>query len=122
MSRYFDEPVRANVFVRQRGMCAFCGMSLNELLEETAMDWIEFHHLMPPRLGGRNDADNCVALCTYTSAKDKTKDGCHYHVHQRGRFAGAVAGPRDFKFSHAHEQAARDAWILRWIKTYGLFG
>ena len=113
----FDELVRRAVFVRQKGRCASCGMKLNELIETTAMNWIEFHHVRPAALGGDKDEDNCVALCTYTSPG--AKDGCHYHVHEEGQFKGLVAaGPEYFKFSHGHEYAKHDVWVLKWNARY----
>lgn len=117
--RKFDESVKSAVFVRQKGRCAFCGFGLNELLEDTEMGLIEFHHVQPQSAGEANNTDNCVALCSYTSSR--AKDGCHYHVHQGGRFrGGGVADPEYFKYSHGHESAAHDVWVLSWHNTYGL--
>ncbi len=114
----FDESTKAEVFVRQKGVCAFCGEGLNELMESTEMNSIEFHHVQPRSVGGRGDSDNCVALCTYTSKK--SKDGCHYHVHEQGKFrGGGVADPEYFEYSHGHEAANHMAWVLRWRKIYG---
>ncbi|MFN6994640.1 MAG: HNH endonuclease [Aquincola tertiaricarbonis] len=117
----FDKQVKAAVFARQKGVCAFCGWGLNELLEDTEMKSVEFHHVQPQRERGANDADNCVVLCSYTSLR--AKDGCHHHVHEGGRFRdGVSADPEYFKYSHAHETAAHDAWVLRWRKRYGYPG
>jgi hypothetical protein len=108
----FDEKIRKAVFIRQHGRCAMCGYGLNELLEETEMSHIEFHHVVPQVAGGLDDEDNCVALCTYTSPK--SKDGCHYRVHTEGRFKrGTVAPPKMFEFSHGHDDARHQEWLKR---------
>ncbi len=114
----FSESVMAAVFARQRGKCAFCGRSLNQMLRDTAMNAPEYHHVQPQSAGGADDADNCVALCTYSSRDDKTKDGCHYHIHQRGYYAGAVPGPEVFKFAYRNA-AERESWVATWTATYG---
>ena len=81
------------------------------------MNWIEFHHVQPDARGGRTEADNCVALCTYTSPR--AKDGCHYHVHESGRFKhGVTPDPEDFPHSHGDGKASHDAWVLRWRARY----
>jgi len=117
-SSAFSPGVRAAVFVRQKGVCAFCGIGLNKLLENTEMPYIEFHHVQPKAAGGKGDADNCVALCTYTFSR--SRDGCHYHIHEEGRFkTGGVADPEYFKYSHGHEGAAHSCWVDRWRMAYG---
>jgi hypothetical protein len=108
----FSETIRKAVFVRQHGRCAMCGNGLNELLEETEMNRIEFHHVVPQVAGGLDEADNCVALCTYTSTK--SKDGCHFHAHAEGKFRrGTVAPPNMFKFSHGHDYSKHMEWLKR---------
>jgi hypothetical protein len=108
----FSEGIKKAVFVRQHGRCAMCGMLLNRLLRRTAMNHIEFHHVVPQVAGGQDEEDNCVALCTYTSKG--SKDGCHYRAHTDGYFTrGTVAPPDMFKFSHAHEDAAHKEWLKR---------
>jgi hypothetical protein len=108
----FSEGIRKAVFVRQHGRCAMCGMALNELLEETEMNQIEFHHVVPQGAGGLDEADNCVALCTYTLKG--AKDGCHFRAHTEGNFRrGTVAPPDMFRFSHGHEYSGHKEWLKR---------
>ncbi|MDC8771739.1 HNH endonuclease [Roseateles albus] len=117
MAKFFKD-VKARVFVRQKGVCAQCGFGLNELIEETEMNSMHFHHVQPQALGGGNDEDNCVVLCSDTYRK--AKDSCHYHVHEEGNYRGkVVAGPDTFSYSHGHESANHMAWVLRWRKIYG---
>jgi hypothetical protein len=114
----FKESVRGRVFLRQKGVCAQCGFGLNELIEETEMNSMHFHHVQPESLGGGDEEDNCVVLCS--DSYRKAKNSCHYHVHQEGYYRGkVVAGPETFSFSHGHESANHDAWVFRWKKTYG---
>ncbi|WP_354115443.1 HNH endonuclease signature motif containing protein [Bradyrhizobium sp. LA7.1] len=76
------------------------------------MNSIGFHHVVPRVTGGLNEEDNCVALCTYTSAG--SKDGCHYHAHTEGNYRrGTVAPPEMFKFSHGHDYASHKEWKKR---------
>jgi 5-methylcytosine-specific restriction endonuclease McrA len=110
----FSENVKSEVFVRQKGRCALCGDGLNELLEDTAMQAIHFHHIHPKSADGDDSAWNCVALCSdrYPAKGASSKDGCHYRVHADGRYkSGFVADREMFVFSHGHEDAVHEAWV-----------
>ncbi len=105
----FSETVKEEVFVRQKGRCAGCGRFLNQLLRNTPMQSIQFHHVVPKKYGSDDSALNCVALCTDTdpSRGDSSKDGCHGRAHAEYRYtSGAVATPEFFPYSHGHEGSA----------------
>ena len=114
----FSESVKAEVFVRQKGRCALCVDHLNQLIEETAMQAMHFHHVHPKSVGGNDSSLNCVALCSDRDpAKgDSSKDGCHYRVHANGRYGcGGVADRAMFIFSHGHEDAKHLEWVRQRI-------
>jgi len=50
------DQTKIDVLLRQHGKCGICGEPLSDNPEE-------FHHMLPPRFGGNNFADNIVALC-----------------------------------------------------------
>jgi 5-methylcytosine-specific restriction endonuclease McrA len=88
--------------LRQRGLCAQCGESLDDELEFG-------HHVVSNQCGNPSDQShawlrtlqNCVALC----------HECHMRVHQDGHTRdGAVAPPSYFKFSH-ETAAQHQAWV-----------
>lgn len=88
--------------IRQRGLCACCGHSLNDELEYG-------HHVVPNQCGNSANPShgwlrtviNCVALC----------HECHQRVHQDGRTRnGAVAPPTYFRFSHGASKEHK-AWV-----------
>ncbi len=53
--------------------CSRCGRSFSSLA--TAMDGLEFHHIVYRSLGGGDDPDNLVPLCWE----------CHREQHDKGR-------------------------------------
>jgi hypothetical protein len=113
----FSESVKRQVFARQHGRCAFCGEGLNDLIENSEMNSMHFHHVRPYQAEGGDEEDNCVALCS-TSYRG-ARDGCHYHVHEEGRYGkGGVANAMEFDFSHGHDSAKHDNWLVRWNKQY----
>ena len=79
---------------RQRGKCAHCGQSLNEL-DESA------HYLLRENFGGPDKEENCVILC----------QGCHSTVHNNASFQSSYLAPLShFPYaniygSHPHTQA-----------------
>ncbi|MEE9270673.1 MAG: HNH endonuclease signature motif containing protein [Candidatus Krumholzibacteria bacterium] len=111
-SRFSQETMR-EVFVRQQGKCAVCGYDLNQLLEETAMDAMNFHHVIPRSAGGDARPDNCVVLCTGT--KGTNRDHCHYRVHSEGRYrTGAVVPPDYYEYSHGvRRHRDHERWVKR---------
>jgi 5-methylcytosine-specific restriction endonuclease McrA len=101
----FDERAKVQARIRQFGLCAVCGESLNNLEEHA-------HHVIPNQAGdarvashgGLRSADNCVVLCYV----------CHERVHENGRYrAGAVAPASYYRFSHGRNQQAHQAWLAR---------
>ena len=87
--------------LRQEGLCAVCGRSLDNQ-EEFG------HHVVPNQCGNPADPShewlrtvlNCVVVC----------HSCHMRVHQDGKTSkGAVAPPGYFRWSHK-KRAHHRAW------------
>ncbi len=122
----FKEDAKAATFRRQRGLCAVCGRSLNELLRTTDMQAMHAHHVLPAALGGDGSVDNCVYLCGGDKSEDPDigsshPDGCHYRVHAEGDYrSGVTAPPSYYTFSHAGDISAHAAWVRRMNKILGL--
>lgn len=100
----FSDTVKGEVFQRQFNLCAHCGFELRDI-EDRA------HHVVPDQAGSYgtavdafiSSAENCVYLCLL----------CHDAVHQGGKFRdGAMAPPSYFKYSHGHDRAAHDLWVM----------
>lgn len=105
MSRYFAfrTPAQRSARLRQSGLCAVCGASLDDVEEHA-------HHVVPNQAGVRGNAehlwlassDNCVVLCFV----------CHEAVHAGGRYRhGAVAPPDYFPHSHGLDRIAHGRWV-----------
>jgi hypothetical protein len=101
----FALSVKTQARIRQAGMCAVCGSSLDDFVEHA-------HHVIPNQSGSSNDpshaplrsVDNCVVLC----------DLCHERVHENGRYRlGAVAPPSYYRFSHGRKFAAHGEWLAQ---------
>lgn len=99
----FDNRVKAASRLRQEGLCAHCGESLDDL-------WEHAHHVVPNQSGDEGNTlhawlrteINCVTLC----------QDCHERVHQDGRFRdGAVAPAEYFPHSHGLNRASHTAWV-----------
>jgi hypothetical protein len=105
MSRTFEfsTPMKAQARLRQWGLCAKCGHSMNNSLEHA-------HHVVPDQIGRSGDpadvflrsVDNCIVLC----------DGCHIAAHAHGDFRFGAVAPSDwFPYSHGkQEQAQHVLW------------
>ena len=65
----FSNLTKSQARLRQRGKCAHCGQSLNEI-EESA------HYLLRENGGGPDSEENCVVLC----------QNCHSTVHGNANF------------------------------------
>ena len=107
MTRPFDfsPQAQAQARVRQFGICAHCGMSLDDVEEHA-------HHVYPNQSGDPRKlhhawlalAANCVVLC----------HACHEIVHEGGKYRfGAVAPPTYFLHSHGSDDAAHSLWALQ---------
>jgi 5-methylcytosine-specific restriction endonuclease McrA len=105
MARPFEFPpaTRSQARLRQNGVCACCGDSLDDVEEHG-------HHVIPNQSGNPRDpnhqwlssAENCVVLCAQ----------CHERVHEDARYRrGAVAPPSYYPHSHGLNQAAHHAWV-----------
>ena len=98
----FSDAVREQARLRQFGLCAVCGMSLND-------QWEEAHHVVPNQTGDPDNANhawlrtviNCVALC----------DTCHDQVHGHNKTTGAVAPPEYYEYSHGPNRVQHQAWV-----------
>lgn len=89
--------------LRQDGMCAVCGDSLDDIYEHA-------HHVIPNQSGEADNvdhewlkmADNCVVLC----------EQCHNRVHADGHYrSGPVAPPSYFKYSHGTSKTRHNYWL-----------
>ena len=97
----FSEAVRDEARLRQFGLCAHCGMSLND-------EWEEAHHAIPNQSGDPQNqehawlrsVENCVVLC----------DMCHHMAHGENTRSGAVAPPDYYPFSHGRNPVLHAAW------------
>ena len=72
----FSESTKREARLRQWGVCALCGDSLDD-------EWEHARHLMPIMLGRKPDVANCVALC----------EDCHDGAHYNGNFSSGVVAP-----------------------------
>lgn len=50
------DQTKIEVLIRQHDKCGICGESISD-------NPVEYHHMLPPRFGGDDSADNIVALC-----------------------------------------------------------
>jgi len=101
----FKTPAQSQARLRQTGLCAHCGDSLDDTEEHA-------HHVVPNQSGNPRDpnhawlasSENCVVLCHM----------CHERVHQDGRYrTGAVAPPSYFMHSHGNNASAHQVWVTR---------
>ncbi len=99
----FEDGVKKQARLRQFGLCAVCGDSMNDLYEHA-------HHVVPNQSGNvaisadswLKGEDNCVILC----------EDCHFIVHDGGRYQkGAVAPPDYYKYSHGGHVVAHVMWV-----------
>ncbi|MCI0404729.1 MAG: HNH endonuclease [candidate division Zixibacteria bacterium] len=72
----FSNLTKSQARLRQRGKCAHCGESLNEM-EESA------HYLLRESSGGPDKEENCVMLC----------QNCHSIVHNNASFQSCYVAP-----------------------------
>jgi 5-methylcytosine-specific restriction endonuclease McrA len=108
MARPFEflKPTVAEARLRQWGLCAHCGDSLDDV-------WENAHHVIPNQTGTPKQAasaflrtaDNCVILC----------ESCHFAAHAHGNFRfGAVALADWYPFSHGKKARGQHlAWRNR---------
>jgi hypothetical protein len=86
MARPFDfkNPVQGQTRLRQEGLCACCGESLDDL-EELRITVVPNHteNLRNPNHAWLSSVQNCVVLCVE----------CHDRVHENGRYAKGVVAP-----------------------------
>lgn len=61
-SEDFNKDTKKLAILRQRGICAFCGVSLKTPWTDGEYQG-EAHHLKPIHHGGTGSLDNCVYLC-----------------------------------------------------------
>lgn len=102
----FTPQVKREARIRQYGICAHCGESLDDV-------WEAAHHVVPNQSGAADDpedaflrtADNCVVLC----------DDCHDAAHAHGAFLlGAVAPADWYPYSHGKEPLGpHEVWRQR---------
>jgi 5-methylcytosine-specific restriction endonuclease McrA len=102
--RFFDFPdtVKDEARLRQFGLCAHCGCSLNDV-------WEEAHHAIPNQSGDPTNpehawlrtAENCVVLC----------DACHPKVHADNTASGPVAPPEYYEHSHGLDSVRHADWV-----------
>jgi hypothetical protein len=98
----FSSAVQKEARLRQFGLCALCGESLDDA-------WEEAHHVVPNQSGDENNPShawlrtsaNCVILC----------DACHDRVHGHNKTSGAVAPPEYYKYSHGIQQVQHREWV-----------
>jgi len=99
----FKTPAQAQARLRQAGLCAHCGDSLDDIEEHA-------HHVIPNQAGNPRDPDhawlaspeNCVILCHV----------CHEAVHGHGNYVrGGVAPAQYFLHSHGRNRAAHERWV-----------
>ena len=104
----FSQAVKDEARLRQDGVCAVCGHSLDDTEEHA-------HHVVPNQSGDAKkpeDAwirgvDNCVVLC----------DVCHYRVHEDGQYrTGATAPPSYYEHSHGNHRAEHLDWVAQMNK------
>jgi predicted restriction endonuclease len=64
MSRHndFTIPIKKSAIRRQKGKCAFCGVTLKTPWTKGKYEGCA-HHLKPLRHGGKSTLSNCVYLC-----------------------------------------------------------
>ncbi len=101
----FSEDVKRKAFFRQWNLCAHCGRSLVNVVDNA-------HHVLPNQVGSTKNAndqwirsvDNCVIIC----------DQCHERVHEDGRYrTGATALPEYFPYSHGRQTLEHQSWVSR---------
>lgn len=100
----FTRQIKEEAFFRQDGLCAHCGVPLDDLIDRA-------HHVVPAQAsrGKHIDAfistvDNCVYLCLM----------CHDIVHDGGRMRhGAMAPPSYYHHSHKEGRDAHNEWVAR---------
>jgi 5-methylcytosine-specific restriction endonuclease McrA len=103
----FPRILRDQAWLRQDGLCAWCGRKLWSLIREM---YIHAHHVVPdqaaqsksPEYSWLKTLENCVMLC----------EECHREFgHQDGRFrTGAVPFARHYRFSHGPDRRAHGRW------------
>lgn len=91
--RRFSRKTQELALLRQENLCGSCGTEIFGLGEAGRArhrfgESVHAHHIKHAKLGGTNDADNCVMLCW----------SCHYSVHEGGNYqrGTAVGTPDDF--------------------------
>lgn len=100
----FSDTVRDAARIRQFGLCAHCGISLND-------EWEEAHHAIPNQSGDPGNPqhawlrslENCVVLC----------DLCHHMAHGENTISGPVAPPEYYEYSHGLDTVLHTDWVRR---------
>ena len=77
----FPGPMQKLALERQEFRCASCGTRIAALGEAGRPthkfgERVEGHHVIPHKIGGPIEAENCVVLCR----------ACHLNAHQGGRW------------------------------------
>jgi 5-methylcytosine-specific restriction endonuclease McrA len=100
----FPDTVKDEARLRQFGLCACCGDSLDD-------EWEEAHHVVPNQSGDPTNPEhswlrtleNCVVLC----------DQCHHVAHGENTLAGPVAPPEYYSHSHGQDLVRHRDWVGR---------
>lgn len=107
----FEDRVKAQVHVRQAGVCAHCGTSVSWEYDKThaVIPFVE-RDVNLSTSHWLKEADNCVMLC-FT---------CYTWVFVEPGAVGDPSGPEDFPFSHGQRNSgAHKEWVNKMMGRVG---